>query len=92
LIRSGSKTVVATAILSEVLLITRKLARDNTELMGMAVGEALSCVGEYAWVLEDVVAFKKPIPYIHPNGAITWVTLDQPTAKKVISESKRSRL
>jgi hypothetical protein len=44
LIRSGSKMVVATAILSEVLILTRKLVRDNAELMGMTVGEALSCV------------------------------------------------
>lgn len=91
LIRSGSGTVVATATISEVVIITPKLARTNARRMGMLVAEALSCVGEYAWVLEDVIALKKPVPYKHPYGAITWVTLDEPTTKKVISESKRSR-
>lgn len=91
LIRSGSKTVVATATLAEVVIVTRKLARANAELMGMTEGEALSCVGEYAWVLEDVVELKKPVPYIHPRGAVTWVTLNEPTTKQVIAEAKRSR-
>jgi len=51
---------------------------------------ALSCVGEYAWILEDVIELKKPVPYKHPAGAITWVTLDEPTTKKVLAEAKRS--
>ena len=91
LIRSGSKTVVATATLAEVVIVTRKLARASAELMGMTEGEALSCVGEYAWVLENVVVLKKPVPYMHPSGAITWVTLDEPTTKKVKAEATSSR-
>jgi guanosine-3',5'-bis(diphosphate) 3'-pyrophosphohydrolase len=91
LIRSGSKTVVATATLSEVVLITPKIARTNASLMGMTVGEALSCVGEFAWVLKDVNVLKKPVPYKHPSGAITWVTLDEATTGKVYAEVKHSK-
>jgi hypothetical protein len=90
LIRSGSGTVVATATLSDVIMITPKLARSNADLMGMDVGNALSCVGEFAWVMEDVVMFKNPVPYKHPYGAVTWVTLDESTTKKVKAESTRS--
>ncbi len=91
LIRSGSGTVVATSTLSEVVIITPSIARSNARRMGMSVAEALSCVGEYAWVLEDVVSLKNPVPYKHPYGAITWVTLDEPTTKQVNAEAKRSR-
>lgn len=29
----------------------------------------------YAWVLGDVVKYKKPIPYNHKNGQVAWVNL-----------------
>jgi len=31
----------------------------------------------YAWVLDNVVQYKKPLPYKHPQGAIKWVKLCQ---------------
>jgi hypothetical protein len=89
LIRSKSGTVVGTATLSEVIEITPALAQKNAKRMGMTVSNALTCVGEYAWVLKDVVSFNTPVPYKHPSGAVTWVTLDEPTTKKVIAEAKR---
>ncbi|MBN1187457.1 MAG: ASCH domain-containing protein [Bacteroidales bacterium] len=90
LIRSKSGTVVGIANLSEVIVISPSLARTNAKRMGMTVSDALTCVGEHAWVLKDVVKFKKPVPYKHPYGAVTWVTLDEPTTKKVLAEAKRS--
>lgn len=30
----------------------------------------------YAWILNNVHAFEKPVPYQHPNGAVIWVDLD----------------
>jgi hypothetical protein len=90
LIRSGSGTVVGTANLSKVIKLTRKLCKDNARKMGMLKPQAVTCIGAYAWVLEDVIPLKKPVPYKHPSGAITWVTLDEPTTKKVLAEAKRS--
>lgn len=90
LIRAGSGTIVAIATLSEVIEITPSLARTNAKRMGMTVADALSCVGENAWILKDVVVLKKPVPYKHPSGAVTWVTLDEPTTKKVLAVAKRS--
>lgn len=84
LIRSGSGTVVGTANLSEVIKLTRNVCSNNAKKMGMTRPEALTCIGEYAWVLEDVIQLKKPVPYKHPRGAITWVTFDEPTTKKVL--------
>lgn len=31
----------------------------------------------YPWFLEDVKKYEKPIPYNHPQGAITWVRLSR---------------
>jgi hypothetical protein len=93
LIRAGSGTVVATATLSEVIQITPKLAIENALKMGMkklTKEMADDVAGEYAWVLKDVVVFKTPVPYKHPSGAVTWVTLDEPTTKKVLDEAKSS--
>ena len=91
LIRSGSGTVVGTADLSSVIKLTRDLCHKNSKKMGMTKSEALTCAGEYAWELEDIVQLKKPVPYKHPPGAITWVTLDEATTKKILAELKRSR-
>lgn len=94
LIRAGSATVVATAILSEVIQLTPKLAIENALKMGMKklTSEMAEDVdGQYAWVLKDVVVFKTPVPYKHPSGAVTWVTLNEITTKKVIEEANRSR-
>jgi len=91
LIRSGSGTVVATATLAKVIELTSSICSKNARKMGMSVSEALDCFGYYAWVLEDVIAFKRPVPYIHPSGAVTWVSLDEPTTKKVKAEVTRSR-
>jgi hypothetical protein len=91
LIRSGSGTVVATANLSDVIKLTEKIARQNARRMGMTTADAVSRVGCNAWVLSDVIPLKKPVPYVHPSGAVTWVTLDEPTTKMVLAEARRSR-
>jgi hypothetical protein len=91
LIRSGSGKVVATATLSDVVKLTTSLARENASRMGISVAEVISCVGCYAWVLEDVIVLKEPVPYKHPSGAVTWVTLDEPTTKLVYAVAGRSR-
>jgi hypothetical protein len=31
----------------------------------------------YAWVMENPVLYKEPIPYKHPMGAVIWVNLDR---------------
>lgn len=94
LIRSKSGTVVGTAILAEVIQLTAEMAYEKYALMGfdsLTRKEAKELGGQYAWVLKDVVKFKNPVPYKHPSGAVTWVTLDEATTKKVLAEVERSR-
>jgi len=95
LIRAGSSTVVGTANLAEVIQLTPKLAYEKHAIMGfrpLTKAEAKDIAGQYAWVLKDVVKFKNPVPYKHPSGAVTWVTLDETTTRKVLAEAKRSYL
>ena len=94
LIRSKSGTVVGTATLAEVIRLTPKLAYENTDIMGfrpLTMEEAKELDGLYAWVLKDVIKFKTPVPYKHPSGAVTWVTLNEETTNRVLDEAKRSR-
>ena len=94
LIRSKSLTVVGIATLSEVIQLTPELAYENTDIMGfrpLTREEAKELDGQYAWVLKDVVKFMTPVPYNHPSGAVTWVTLDEETTNRVMEEAKRSR-
>lgn len=86
LIRSKSGTVVGTANLAKVVEITTSIGRTNAKKMGMYPSEGADCEGLYSWVLEDVVKFKTPVPYKHPSGAVTWVTLDESTTKRVTDE------
>jgi hypothetical protein len=82
---------VGTAKLSKVVKITASTGRANAWKMGMSPVEGADSEGLFAWVLEDVVKLKTPVHYKHPIGAITWVTLDEPTTKKVLEEEKHSR-
>lgn len=36
-----------------------------------------------AWVLRNARLLKNPVPYVHPNGAVIWVTLDAGTQAKI---------
>ena len=93
LIRAGSGTVVGTANLTEVIQLTPQIAHEKYAIMGfrpLTKAEAKDLEGQYAWVLKDVIKFRNPVPYKHPSGAVTWVTLDEQTTNKVHAEAKRS--
>jgi len=93
LIYAGTGLVVATATLAECIKLTPEIAYENASKMGFKVTrkDAKEMAGEHAWVLKDVIVLKKPVSYKHPSGAVTWVTLDEPTTKKVLAEAQRSK-
>lgn len=39
------------------------------------------------WVLADVRRLDEPVPYRHPSGAVTWVTLDDDVALEIADRS-----
>lgn len=94
LIRSGSGTVVGTAILAEVIKLSSDLAYNNARKIGvegLSRNDLYGYSGMFAWVLKDVVRFKTPVSYKHPSGAVTWVSLDEETTKRVLEEEGRSK-
>ncbi len=79
IIRKGSGVIIGAARLVRTLgPVTREQALTNQEKHRVSLKEIESGVLDkwnYAWVLVDAVKFDQPIPYEHPNGAVTWVNL-----------------
>lgn len=79
LIRSGSQQIVGTATLVDSLApLTRRQMLNAVDRHGAPAdlirsGSAASWV--YPWVLADVVRLDPPVAYVHPPGAVIWVTL-----------------
>jgi hypothetical protein len=71
--------------LSEVVLRIKKIGYK-----GLSMGQVKNFERGSACVLKDVKKLKTPVPFNHPPGAITWVTLDEPTTKKVLFEAENS--
>lgn len=38
-------------------------------------GKVVKYINPHAWVLARAKRYKKPCPYIHPNGAVIWVKI-----------------
>jgi len=86
LIKSGTKTIVGICKLvyvigpltKEQFIASYVFHRDNLTNISQ---NSLPYKKTYAWVLECVKSLKKPIPYTHPRGAITWVKLQNIESK-----------
>ena len=88
LIRSGSKTIVGLARIKIVLgpLTKNDLLKNYSKHripLSSIRANGLPYKNTYAWVLTDVVKINSPIPYEHPNGAITWVGLSKSICRKL---------
>lgn len=79
LIEKGSGLVVAVARLvdcigpltDEQMLVNHH--KHRIEPVRLHTGEIANC--RTAWVLTDVMVLSRPVPYQHPSGAVTWVSL-----------------
>ena len=80
LIRKGSGKVVGIARLKAV-----SGPYSNWELeahvshhqVGRSIIEQPGYKWRYAWELAEIVSLDREVPYIHKNGAVTWVELDE---------------
>lgn len=43
------------------------------------------------WILEDVRSLSKPVRYVHPSGAVTWVTLDEGVIRAIEAQFDGAR-
>jgi hypothetical protein len=82
LIRSGSATIVGTCRIADCtgpyeltdLVNKQKYHQIPAELL---YGKFSKYKRLYSWHLDDVCAWKVPVKYNHPNGAVIWVKLDK---------------
>ena len=89
LIRKGSGTVVGVADLSDCLPpLTASTMADTEACHGVPPCVQPSAVGSgwvVPWLLKSVQAIR-PVPHLHPPGAVTWVLLDQLTSGHVFEQ------
>lgn len=74
LIESGSGMIIGEATLADCFRPTN-FARCACKSKHQIEDSMLFKRWSYAWVLEDVKRYDKPIPYKHPQGAVIWVKL-----------------
>lgn len=84
LIKKGTKTVVGTADLVEVIgpLSLEEQRRHAAKHLPTPVEFEKGCYPTtYAWVLKNVKRLRKPVAYKHPSGAVIWVMLPEDLLK-----------
>jgi hypothetical protein len=91
-VRSGSSTVVGVCnVVDCVGPLTAEEFRQNARKAGLKPNEAALGYYKktYAWVVAKPRWLKAPVPYVHPNGAVIWVKLDEGTERVVLRALKR---
>jgi ASCH domain. len=78
LIKSGTGMIYGTVEIVDSILLTSEQYHQAFEKHRITdtEGKALPYKKVHAWVLTNPVKFEKPIPYVHPQGAVIWVNLD----------------
>jgi hypothetical protein len=94
LLRKGSGLVVGIAEVTgsigplsrdEILANSSKHMIPRQMLDDPAVGK-----WNHAWTLQGVRSLARPISYVHPKGAVIWVTLDETTSDLVLRTAESS--
>lgn len=75
LIQSGSGLVVGSCEIIDCKELTLDDYKNNTDKHNIKNVEALPYKRTYAWIIANVVRYKEPRMYKHPQGAIIWVNL-----------------
>ena len=91
LIRKGSGQIEAVAQLVDSLhpLDPQGLA-DSVQFHGVPRSQQATVISNgwlFPWLIVDTRRLSSPVPYTHPNGAVTWVDLDT-AVTQAISRSK----
>lgn len=86
LIRGGSGLVCGTAELVDSLpALTNEQMRANQHLHGIPEADLDAAVSKgwnTPWMLQNVRRLDPPVSYIHPSGAVIWVTLPELITKE----------
>jgi hypothetical protein len=89
LIESGTGTVIGVCnVIDCIGPLTPEQWKRNARKAGMRPSDSTGYTNTYAWVLEKPRRLKRPVPYVHPYGAIVWVKLDPSVERKVKAQLK----
>lgn len=92
LIRKGSGQVVGVANITGTkgpLGFNELVESHNKHRLGHAqLSNPEMMKWNIAWILEGVQGFSNPVAYQHPNGAQSWVKLDEPVREKIKQQLK----
>jgi hypothetical protein len=90
LIESGTGTVVGVAELADVLgPLSLKELSANRRKAGINRDEPLYRLPykkSFAWILQNPKRLRRPVPYIHPPGAVIWVRLRPDVERAVLQQ------
>lgn len=78
LIASGTGHVCAVAEVVDCLGPLDETLWQHGDRLGALAGQERAFVRyhrSFAWVLAHVQPLRTPVPYVHPQGAVIWVTL-----------------
>jgi hypothetical protein len=82
LVAQGTGMVVGAAVLADSLPpLSRANYMQHQDRHGIPSDRLEECLAQgwtHPWVLDEVRAFERPVPYAHNPGAVTFVILDQP--------------
>jgi ASCH domain len=88
LIHAGSGLIVGVGRLVECLeRLNDERMRQNIDFHRIPEKDliaACSAGWTIPWVMEKIQAFKKPVPYTHPKGAVIWIKLTK-NSRELIS-------
>ena len=81
LIKKGGGKVVGMADITDVVgpLSTAEMLanQDKHRITPQRLADPSVANWNRAWVLSNVKALGNPVPYVHPNGAQSWIVLDE---------------
>ncbi len=91
LIQQGTGTVVAVAhLIDSVGPLSDEVMTANFQKHAVTPDrQNLPELRKYrhAWVLAEVKRLRRPVPYVHPIGAVKWVSLAPAVIQSVVAES-----
>ncbi|KQN97006.1 ASCH domain-containing protein [Paenibacillus sp. Leaf72] len=77
LIRSGSGLIVGTTELVQSIPITLEEFASHFDFHRVPSTTHITYSTPHAWVFTNTQRLSKPVPYIHPPGAVRWVNLSK---------------
>jgi hypothetical protein len=79
LIKSGSGLIVGECEIVNSKLVSHESLIQNQDkhCIDIKHWSQIPYRKPHAWVMQNPVRYKEPIPYKHPQGAVIWVNLDE---------------